>query len=127
MWSPDSPVLRVLLGLFLVVHGLIHLVYFAPTDDPKFPMTAGKSWLVTSAGLRIGTVRAIVAVLAVLSAVGFCLLALSYFGLLVPTGWFTPLAVIAAAASLALIVVTWNVQFIVGVAIDLAILYWALA
>ena len=57
----------------------------------------------------------------------FCMLALSYFGLLVPAGWFTALAVVAASASLLLIAVTWNVQFIVGVAIDVAILYWALA
>ena len=127
MWTPDSPVLKVLLGLLLVVHGLIHLVYFAPANDPKFPMTAGKSWLVTSRGLRIEVVRRLVAVLAVTATVAFCLLALSYFGLLVPTSWFTPLAVAAASASLLLIAVTWNVQFIVGVAIDVAILYWALA
>ena len=126
MWTPDSPVLKVLLGLLLVVHGLIHLVYFAPANDPKFPMTAGKSWLVTSRGLPIEAVRRLVAVLAVTAAVAFCLLALSYFGLLVPTNWFTPLAVVAALASLLLIAVTWNVQFMVGVAIDVAVLVWAL-
>jgi hypothetical protein len=34
MWTPESPVLEVLLGLILVVQGLIHLVYFAPSDHP---------------------------------------------------------------------------------------------
>lgn len=44
--------LTLLIGLFLIVHGLIHALYFAP-PDPDFPMTAGKSWLVTRAGLSL--------------------------------------------------------------------------
>jgi hypothetical protein len=65
-------------------------------------------------------------VLAVVSLVGFVLLALSVWGLLVPASWFEPLAIGAVAASLLLIAITWNRQFVFGVAIDLAILYWAL-
>ena len=34
MWTPESPVLEVLLGLILVAHGLIHLVYLASSDHP---------------------------------------------------------------------------------------------
>jgi hypothetical protein len=114
-------------GLFLIAHGLVHLVYFAPSDDPDFPMTAGKSWLVTGAGMSLGTIRGVVAVLAIVSLVGFVLLALSFWGLLVPAAWFEPLAIVAVAASLLLIAITWNRQFVFGVAIDVVILYWALA
>jgi hypothetical protein len=122
-----STVLSIGWGLFLIAHGLVHLIYFAPADDPDFPMTAGKSWLVTRAGMPLGAVRGMVAVLAVVSLVGFVLLALSFWGLLVPVSWFEPLAIGAVAASLLLIAITWNRQFVFGVAIDLAVLYWALA
>ena len=115
-----------LLGLFLVVHGLVHLLYFVSTDDPKYPMTASKSWLVGRVGIDLDTVRLLVAALVIIATVGFILLALSHWGLLVPAGWLKALAVIAVSASLLLIAVTWNYQFVVGIAIDFGILYWAL-
>lgn len=120
--------LKTLAGLFLIAHGLVHLVYFAPAeDDPNFPMTAGKSWLVTRAGVSLDVISPVVAVLAVASAVGFVLLALSHFGFLVPHAWFAPIGVVSTALSLLLIAVTFNIQFVVGIAINAAVIYWALA
>ena len=49
-------VVKVLVGLFLVAHGLVHLLYFLPSDDPKYPMTADKSWLVTRLGVSLRVV-----------------------------------------------------------------------
>lgn len=118
--------LRVLLGAFFVAHGLVHLLYFVPSGDPKYPMTAEKSWLVTRIGLPLGVVSPVVSALAAASAVGFCLLALSYWGLVVPTAWLPALAVISVTTSLLLVAVTWNIQFIFSVFINIAILYWAL-
>jgi hypothetical protein len=117
---------KALLGVFLIAHGLVHLLYFVPADDLKYPMTAERSWLVTRLGVPLRVVRPVVAGLALVGAVGFVLLALSYWGLLVPTSWFPMLAVISAGASLLLVFATWNIQFIFSVIINAAILYWAL-
>lgn len=118
--------MKIVVGLFLAVHGLIHVTYFVPSDDPRYPMAPARSWLVTRAGVPLGVVRLLVRVLALLATVGFWLFALSYLGLLAPAAWFVPLGVVSAAVSLAVIAATWNTQFIVGAAIDLGILIWVL-
>jgi hypothetical protein len=118
--------LGVLVGLFLIAHGLVHGLYFVSTDDPKYPMTAAKSWLVTRARVPLPVIRVLVSVLSVIAILGFVLLALSYWNLLVPSEWFTGLALASATTSLLLIAVTWNNQFVIGLAIDVAIIYWAL-
>jgi hypothetical protein len=64
--------------------------------------------------------------LAAIAAVGFVLLALGYWTLLVPEGWLTVLAIISVAASLLLVFVTWNIQLVFSVIINAAILYWVL-
>jgi hypothetical protein len=120
-----NPFLNVLAGVFLIAHGLVHLLYFAPAE-PDYPMTAGKSWLVTRAGVPLAIVRPLVAVLAVAAMAGFCLLALSHWRLLVPAGWFDVLATGAASVSLLLIAATWHRSFVFGVIINAGILYWAL-
>jgi hypothetical protein len=53
-------------------------------------------------------------------------MALSYWGLLVPATWLQGLAIVSVTASLLLTALTWNIQFVFSVAINLAILYWAL-
>ena len=117
--------LNVLIAVFLVAHGLVHGLYFVP-PEPDFPMTAGKSWLVTRVGLSLSAIRPLVAVLAVAGMVGFVLLALSHWGLLVPAGWFKALATVSAVASLLLVAITWNKSFVFSVLINVGILYWAL-
>ena len=117
--------LKILAGLFLVAHGLVHLMYFVPADDAKYPMTAAKSWLVTRAGASLQVVQVVVAVLATVAAVGFVLLALSFWGLVVPTSWFQTIAVVSVVASMLLIIITWSNTFVVAVLIDAAILVWA--
>jgi hypothetical protein len=119
-------VLKILVGVFLIVHGLIHVTYFVRSNDPHYAMTAARSWLVTRAGLRPEVVRSLVAVLAVVATLGFFLVALSYWGLIVPVGWFAPLAIGSAAVSLVLIAATWSVQLVVGAAINVGIFIWAL-
>lgn len=116
---------RVLVGLFLILHGLVHALYFVP-PELDYPMTAGKSWLVTQAGLSLSIMKPVVVALVVVAMIGFALLALSHWGLLVPAGWFKTLAVISAGASLLLIALTWDKWFVFGALIDIGILYWAL-
>jgi hypothetical protein len=121
----EGSVPKVLVGLFLIAHGLVHALYFAPAE-PDYPMTAAKSWLVTRVGLGLQVVRPLVAVLAVAALAGFGLLALSHWGLLVPAAWFKALATVSALLSLLLIAVTWDKSFVVGTLINVGVLYWAL-
>ena len=45
--------LRIVAGLFLIAHGLVHLLYFVTKeDDPSFPFTLRESWLVPEAVRR---------------------------------------------------------------------------
>jgi len=117
--------IKVLVGLFLIAHGLVHALYFVP-PEPDYPMTAGKSWLVTRVGLSLSVVKPVVIALVVVALIGFILLALSHWGLLVPASWFKTLALISAVASLLLIALTWDKWFVFAVLINIGILYWAL-
>ena len=38
---------RLLLGVLLVAHGLVHLMWFAPHDDPAWPFRLDRSWLIS--------------------------------------------------------------------------------
>lgn len=120
-----STTLRIGLGLLLVAHGLVHLLYFVPSEDPKYPMTAEKSWLVTRAGLSLQVVGPLVAALAIASTVGFIALALSYWGLVVPEAGFQGIAVVSVTMSMLLVAITWNNQFVFAVLINAAIIVWA--
>jgi hypothetical protein len=116
----------VLIGLFLIAHGLIHLLYFVTAPDPGYPMTAAKSWLVTRADVSLSVVRALVYALSALALIGFILTALSYWELLVPGAWFQTLAVGSSVCSLLVVAITWHKEFVIGAAINVGIIYWAL-
>ena len=116
--------IQVIIGLFLVAHGLVHLLYFVP-PSPDFPMTPDKSWLVRQAGVSLKVVVPLVRTLAVAGAAGFVLLAFSFWDLGVPREWFVPLAVVAAAVSLDLLALTWIRSFVFAVLIDLGVIVWA--
>jgi hypothetical protein len=59
---------RLLLGVLLVAHGLVHLMWFAPHDDPAWPFRLDRSWLISE------TARKPVAIaLVALTVAGFAL------------------------------------------------------
>ena len=60
---------RLFLGVLLVAHGLVHLMWFAPNDDPAWPFRLDRSWLISE------TTRKPVAIALVsLTVAGFALL-----------------------------------------------------
>jgi uncharacterized membrane protein YphA (DoxX/SURF4 family) len=66
--------LRVLLGLFFIAHGLVHVAIWAPKYDPeKVPFDASHSWLLGDRRL-LARVLAFAAA-AILVVVGIALLA----------------------------------------------------
>lgn len=131
---------RWLLAAFLVAHGLIHLLFFVPQAAPQpraeaqptaagsamaWPFDLSRSWLSGTGRLSAGTVRATAVGLVGLVVVGFGLAGLATGGLLVPAGAWSALLVVAAVGSLATFALVPGVGLLLGVAIDLAILWLA--
>jgi hypothetical protein len=109
--------LRIIVGTLLVAHGLVHLLWFAPNDDPGWPFRLDRSWLLSD------TARKPVAVaLVALTVAGFGLLGLAVWGVPGLVSIWPGLAIVAAAVSLLALVLFWNGQLVWGVALDLAII-----
>lgn len=108
--------IRVVVGVLLVAHGLVHLLWFAPNTDSSWPFTLDARWIPEAAR------RPVAVVLVGLTIVTFALLALAIWGVPVLGPLWPGLAVAAATSSLLMLVVFWNAQLIVGVVIDVALL-----
>lgn len=107
-------VVRIVAGVLLLAHGLVHLLYLAP-DVPAF--STQRSWLVPDTVRRPVALALIAATIAASAA-----LALAVWG--VPglaTAWPMP-AVITGALSLVLLIAYWDARLILGVAIDGALI-----
>jgi hypothetical protein len=112
--------MRVLVGLFLVAHGLVHLLYLAPrpADDPKYPFVPETRWLPRATGMAPGAAKAVAGVLAVLTAVAF---ALAGVALWFDAGVWETAAVAGSIVSLALMLLFFHRWLLIGIAIDLGI------
>lgn len=109
--------LRIAIGVFLVLHGVIHAAIWIPPrpEEPLPGFGAQASWL-------FADVRAAVVSVALLAAGGFVLSGVAY---LIHQPWWAVVAVVAVAASLALTVATFTPWWSAALVIDLAILYAA--
>lgn len=114
-------IVRSVLGLLLIAHGLVHLLWFAPSDDPAWPFRLDRSWLVPGAARTPSAV-----VLIALVVVGFALLGLAVWGVPGLASIWPVLAIAASVASLATMVLFWDRQLLWGVAIDVALIVVAL-
>ncbi len=112
-----SGFVRVLAGLFLLAHGLVFLLYLVKEpDDPKWPFTFAKSWIIPEASRRPVGVT-----LMVITAVLFALLALAVWGVPGLASTWPVLAIAASATSTILLVAFWQTQLILGVLIAIAL------
>jgi hypothetical protein len=115
-------VLRIVVGLLLVAHGLVHLLYFvADAGDPRYPFTITRSWLVPEPARRPAAV-----VLVALTIAAFALLGIAVWGVAGLAAIWPLLAVVGSVASLALLIAFWDAQLLLGVAIDVAMVVVAL-
>lgn len=116
--------MKLLFGLFLIIHGLIHGAYLTAdyVKDSAYPFSVDKSWLITKYGINAVLIKPMVFGLVLLSLVGFILAGFSYLGWVVPRDWFSQIVIFSSFASLILMFVTWNNYFIVGALIDVAII-----
>jgi hypothetical protein len=120
-----------LLAAFLLAHGLVHALFVIPppasegevSGAPEWPFDLSRSWLITSAGLDVSVVRLIGVALVGAVTIGFGMSALATVAVIVPYGWWPALVAGSAVASAVVLVLFFNSQLVLGLAID-AVLLW---
>ncbi|KAB7740645.1 hypothetical protein GA707_19020 [Nostocoides sp. F2B08] len=110
-------VLRVLVGVLLVAHGLVHLLYLA-SDVTEFSLD--RSWLVPEAGRR-----PVAYVLMAATIVAFVLVALCVWQVAGLTSAWPTITVIAAGLSTVLLLLFWNWHLVFGLVINAALVVGA--
>jgi hypothetical protein len=105
--------LRVLLGLFVVAHGLVTFGIWAAPVAEKAPFNPSHSWL-------LGDARTLAVALAVVAAAAFVA---TGGGFLAQQDWWAIAAVAAGAAALALMALYFNPWLSAGILISAVILY----
>ena len=123
----DALVGPLLLATFLLGHAAIHLGFVAPAprataSGPAWPFATESSWLVTRLGVDPDGVRDIAFALVTVIVGAFALAALVAIGI-APTAFWLPAAVIGSIASIALLAMCSHPWLILGVGIDIVLLY----
>ena len=107
-------VIRIVTGVLLLAHGLVHLLYLAQ-DVPEFSIQ--DSWLVPESARRPVALALIAATIA-----AFAVLALAVWGMPGLSAAWPILAIIASTFSLVLLVAFWDTRVMLGVVIDIALI-----
>lgn len=101
-------VLRFVFGVFCVLHGLVHLLYFGQSRR-LFELQSGMVWpdgsWVFSKLLGDEATRLLASVSCVLAAVGFVA---GGVGILIGQAWWRPVVVGSAVFSAAIFILCWN-------------------
>lgn len=118
-----------LLAVFLLGHGLVHVMFAvpapaapAPSGGLEYPFDVTRSWLVTGHVADVGLVRALVFALVAATVIGYTLTALATVGVVVPSELWPTLLVASTLASGALMVIGLGPVLALGIAIDVALL-----
>jgi hypothetical protein len=113
-----NTVTRIVAGLLLIAHGLVHLLYLvSEPDDENYPFTLRESWLVPDGARRPLAIFLIAATITF-----FTLLGLAVWGVPGLSGVWPALAIVAASSSLALLIAFWDAWLTIGVGIDVALI-----
>jgi hypothetical protein len=115
--------MSLLLGLFLVVHGGVHIGFLC---SRSWPFAAGDSWLVAGLGAGPDAVNTIAAALVIVTFVAFLLAGLTAAAPL-PRAFWAPLVTVASIASAIVLVVFVTPGTLPGLAIDAVLLWTALS
>ena len=111
-------IVRVVVGVLVIAHGLVHLLYLA-SDVPEFSLDRS---LFVPEGAR----RPLAMVLMAGCVIGFGLLGLALMGVPGLQPIWPALTVVSVALSMLLMVAFWNNRLVLGVTIDLVMLAAAL-
>jgi hypothetical protein len=112
-------ILLLLLTLFIIAHGLIHLSYLtpAPQEADGWPFHIKHSWLLSPLGFDSIT-RPVGLFLSILTALAFVLSGLGLLGIPGLNGLWQTSLLVGAAASVVLLVLFWDRKLILGLVID---------
>jgi hypothetical protein len=110
-----------LLALFLVVHGGIHVGYVC---GRSWPFAATDPWLVTGVGASSDAVSTVAVALVLVTFFAYLFAALTIAGIVLPRILWAPPTVVGSVASAVLLVVFVTPGTLPGLAID-AVLLWA--
>lgn len=119
---------RLLVAGFLVAHGAIHAAFVAPrppatAGGPTWPFELGRSWALGPLGMDPGLGRTLGLALVAVTIGGFALAAVAALGL-APAGVWTAGIAVGAVASIALLALFFDPWLVLGIGIDLVLL-WA--
>jgi hypothetical protein len=120
--------LRLLVAALLLAHGAIHTGFLSPrppatAGGPPWPFQIARSWALTPLGIQPETTRLLGIALVVATIGAFAVAALSTIGLM-PADLWGPASAAGAVASLVALVLFFHPWLVLGVAIDLGLL-WA--
>jgi hypothetical protein len=123
-------VTKIILMGVLLAHAAIHLLFLSPhpaiaAGGGPWPFEIGRSWALSPMGAGTDALRMVgIALIAVIFA-GYALAGLSMFKL-VPGGLWAPAIAIGSLASIALLGLFFHRYLVLGVGIDVVLLFVAL-
>jgi hypothetical protein len=131
--NPD--VGRWVLAAILFGHGWVHFMFLFPKPGtpeggktaPEWPFDLQASWIAARSGSGPAAFVAAGRVLAVVTFVLSVLAALATVGILVPAAWWEGLVVVSSLASLVMLVVWFAPMLLLGILIDVALIWLAIA
>lgn len=117
-----------IVAVFVLLDGAIHLCYLAPrppvtADGPTWPFTLDRSWVLSRADPPAEVMRLIGLALTSVTFAAFTLAAMSIAGV-VAASLAAVALVLGAGSSIALLVLFFHPWLVLGVVIDVALL-WA--
>jgi len=127
--------IRIIFGVFIVLHGLVHLLYFGQSAR-YFELQPGMVWpdgaWAFSRLLGDETIRILASIFMVLAAIGFVA---GGAGILVRQAWWRPVVLGSATFSAVIVVLFWDgtmqklndqgaIALLINLAILVAVLVW---
>jgi hypothetical protein len=121
-------VVRLAIAGFLLAHAAIHIGFISPrppvtAGGPAWPFDVGHSWILGPLGLDATTSRALAIALIAIILGGFALAGIAAIGI-APAGLWPAAVTIGGVASIAVLVLFFHPWLLLGVAIDVVLL-WA--
>ena len=113
-----ATLVRAVVGILLVAHGLVHLLFIVPAAaDRSYPFSLDRSWLLPESARRPFAYVLMTAVVLAFIASG-----LAWWGVPGLSSSWTAITVVGAGLSLVLLIAFWDVQLLIGLLIDLLLI-----
>ena len=121
-------IIKLALAVFLLAHAGIHAGFVSArppvtADGPAWPFDLAHSWLLSPLGASADITRLLGWALFAATLAGFALAAVAVIGLL-PASLWVPAAAVGSIASLSLLLLFFKPWLVLGVGIDVVLL-WA--